>query len=472
MNSTRWQNYNLLMLLGCIVFLFLLMLSVLFYVERTCMSDIAFQAFLITNTEQVQIQVNRFGAAVIHFLPLTAVLLKWPLKTVLVFYSMSFILENILLFILLWRLLKQKGVAFILVLFNVLMVAETFYWTTSEIKQGMSLAIFYFGVMRFMVYQPTSPLKYGFSMMWILLLLTTILFLHPLMLVLLLFISGYLLLDLKNRQVVLQITALITIVAVTLVKYYLLPIPGYDSEKYETLRYIKDYFPNYLTLESFKQLSKYIIFEWYLYIMILSVTVLLLFLKRMWLKLLLVICFSAGYLLLINVTHPNGGDKFYLESFYLMLSVFVLIPFVLDVMPVMPYRNVIAIAVIILVVRLQAIYSTHEPYTKRIEWITDMLQSNAGKFILSEYHAPKKKLIQTWGIPYESILLSSLISPDSARSFIILEDAYSGFPGARDKSDLILGAFNYVYHYYELNSIYYRPATGRYRVLSENEILP
>ena len=48
----------------------LLVLSIVFWRERTLFLDVAYQTVLMLRDDQVQVQVQRFGAAVVQALPL------------------------------------------------------------------------------------------------------------------------------------------------------------------------------------------------------------------------------------------------------------------------------------------------------------------------------------------------------------------------------------------------------------------
>ncbi len=469
--SSSGTTLKILNIIGFIVLLVLLAFSFGFYLERTCFSDIAFQTFHIINSKSTFVQVHRFGSAIIHWFPLAGVILKLPLKSILMLYSISFVVENIALFLLLWKWLKQKEVALILALFNVLLVSETFYWTTSEIKQGMSFGIFFFGFIRA---YPLSAYS-GIKKIWLLIatavLAVTVLFLHPLMIILLVFILGYVWLENNIASKTILLFSFTCIATGLAVKYIVLPIPGYDSGKYGTVQYFVSHFPHYLSLPSFVRFWKYLVKDWYLFALIfLSVSAYMVYSKQ-WLKLLWVGGFSFAYLFLINVTHPDGADKFYIESFYLMLGIFVLFPLVLEMLPRVKPSYAIVIIVSVFALRLNTIYHIHKPYSERISWVRAMMKKHDGKFIVSEYHVPVKKLRLTWGVPYESLLLSSIASPDSARSFIVLEDVYGYYSQFNEAENYLFGAFNGIHAYDDLNRNYFNPVKGKYRILPEGEVV-
>ncbi|MEL6926968.1 MAG: hypothetical protein AAFO94_23215, partial [Bacteroidota bacterium] len=75
--------------LGYAVLLALLLLSIVFYLERSLFTDVAFQTFHLIRTETPKAQVYRFGAILMHLLPWLAIQLSLPLKWVLLFFSIS-----------------------------------------------------------------------------------------------------------------------------------------------------------------------------------------------------------------------------------------------------------------------------------------------------------------------------------------------------------------------------------------------
>jgi hypothetical protein len=471
MKQKYFQSISITQLISITALITLFVLSVIFYAERTCFSDIAFQAFHIINTKNVFVQAQRFGAAFIHVFPLAGVLLNLPMKWVLILYSVSFIIENILLFLILVKWLKQKEVALILALFNVLLVSETFYWTTSEIKQGMSFSIFFAGVLLALPLEKFSSLKMYLTCALYMVLLTTLVFFHPLIIIPVIFVCGYLKLKGNIQLNKTLIFCAVMIAAIMAAKYFVIPIPWYDKQKYSGGKYFIDYFPNYFSLASFSKFVNYIIKDWYLYALMLLTVICFYAFKKMWLKLIWMVAFTLGYLLVVNVTHPNGADKFYIESFYLMLSIFVLFPFVFEVAPLMNVKIALSMIAVIFFLRLNTIYHAHKPFTERIVWINEMLKRNKGKFIVSEYHVPMQKLKMTWGVPYESILLSSIASPESARTFIILEDTYGKYAAYAETENNFYGMFGGVIDYKDINQDYFRLAPEKYRVLLPEEVI-
>ena len=137
--------------------------------------------------------------------------------------------------------------------------------------------------------------------------------------------------------------------------------------------------------------------------------------------------FFSGYILLINISYPNGAEQFYLENQYLILAVFVLIPFVYEILPSIENRFVrSSIVIFICVVGLLRISNTHTFYTTRLNWNRNLLARTENlpnkKLVIAHDFAPKDTVSMTWACSYEMWLLSTLEQPYS-RSLVIEEKA-------------------------------------------------
>ncbi len=85
-------------------------------------------------------------------------------------------------------------------------------------------------------------------------------------------------------------------------------------------------FPDYFNLQSNKNLLGYFLHDYY-YLLIVLIIIIWFYLKHTeYNKLVLILTFFLGYILIINVSYPNGADQFYLENQYLILSIIVGIP--------------------------------------------------------------------------------------------------------------------------------------------------
>ena len=143
--QTTYHRYTTL--IGHITFGVLAVFALIFWRERTMMLDAAFQSFGIINKGTLAIQVQRFGAAFVQFFPLLTLKLGFSLKTVLMSYSLAFVVFHWFCFFICDKVLKYKDLALSVLLWYVLMTAHTFYWIQNEVIQGISLVFVYFGLL-------------------------------------------------------------------------------------------------------------------------------------------------------------------------------------------------------------------------------------------------------------------------------------------------------------------------------------
>jgi hypothetical protein len=467
--------------LGHSTFVVLSLMAFVFFKERTLILDAALQSFIILRDNDFAIQVHRFGAAMTQIFPLVASRLGGSLSTILLAYSLSFVLVHWAMFWLCDRVLKQKAMALGIVLFNVFMVNHTFYWAQNELIQAISLGFVFwayllnlgkFAAFRWFDY----PILFG--------LLITLAFFHPLVLFPFSFIAIYFLIHFYNLKSInnslnlksntpplplsisLILAAFLGFLIIYFLKNQLLP-NYYDPSARERFFLKNDELLNVLSniknSDSFKDLSAHLWTDFALLpLFLLGISIFYLIKKRI-LKLLLMWLSIIFYTLMVLISYREGGNWFHIESQYLPMSIFVIVPFVFELIPefngfqmpnakdfsltnkvprfeiqnltsntpsVFGSKKGLIMGILMsfmVLVRLIDIYQTHDFYTKRVDYIGALLnktkQFEGNKFIIEEKHINKTPLIQTWGLGYETLYYSALQSPDSMRSITVLVDS-------------------------------------------------
>jgi hypothetical protein len=147
---------------------------------------------------------------------------------------------------------------------------------------------------------------------------------------------------------------------------------------------------------------------------------------RQWLRLGWLWGATLAWLALILTTYHWGAELFYIESYYLMLGLFVALPLACDWMPHWRAKAVIVFFAVLLMARGGQLVHTFQEYHGRyfrmqqmVEWLRGYPEQ---RFLLLKKKAPMDKLKMEWASPYETLLLSSLSHPDSALSLYITND--------------------------------------------------
>jgi hypothetical protein len=433
------QNGKTLLWLGTATYAALAMLAYIFYLERTVFIDIAFHLFFIVKDGALAIQNNRFAAVFTQMFPLLATKAGLPLSQVMMAYSLGFVLYYAAIFFLCLRLSRPH--ALMLLLYNVLMVTGTFYWIQSEFPQGIALALLWWAMAA--RYVRTEQMPAWAMGAWFVLLLF-IVFAHPLLPVVFVFLGLF---HLAHRDFSehkkLILSGLATFAGFAVVKSRFFKT-GYDtdaSQRFKNLFRPSEYFRS----EAWEQFGDLLTRHYYLLAVLLPLVGFWYVRHRAWRKLTLTFGFFFGYLLMVNVSYPQGAEDFYIENLYLPLSLFVIVPLVLDVLPALPLRWATAAVAGILLLRVLHIGLHHAPYTARLNWERDFLKNTpADKLIFPNSAAPMDTLMMNWGTSYEFWLLSTVESGHT-RSILIDEDPQQ-FGWALDKPHSFLtkwGAFEY-----------------------------
>lgn len=387
----------------------LLVLAIIFYQERAFLLDIAFQTFLMINEGTVQVMVNRFGSAIVQLLPLLAIKSGAPIWTISLLYSMSFPLLFLLIYFLIVRVFKNDLLGWALVFLFTLIVYDAFYWATSEQQQGLAvLLLFYAYLLRFPKLNQWWHWPVNF------LGISLLAFYHPLIFIPFYFLWAFFLLHQPKQFLHWRYLMLALMMAVVLVvksKYF---SNWYDNGKMNTFQSNLDkYFPNYFDLPAHGKFLKNCLYYWYLFPVFFAVDITYYLFRKYWLKAILVSGFCFAYLMLLHIASPESDHRFYVEVNYMALSIFVMVPFLFDIAPQLRAQKLLLLFATIVLLRLLTIAWHHQPYTARIEWIRQTMEQGieqeptATRFYLPASDTPMDTLLMPWGLPYESLLIST-----------------------------------------------------------------
>jgi len=303
------MNKRFTLFSGIVLYFILIVLSVLFYKERTIMFDTAFQLFQILRNNDFAIQVNRFGSAITQAFPLYTSRLNFSLETITIVYSTGYNLFYFASFLIVLLVFKNIKMAWVNLLFTIGITTHTFYWIQCELVQGVIFTLIYLAYVDYVLQsQKINAWFYILSPLF----LITIIFFHPLLPFVLLFGLSFLFLQYR-----IQFKKLLVIAVVFVALYFAKTVfikTDYDSSAMGGLNNFKWLFPNYFTIQSNKNFIQYCLHNYYFIPIIFIVVSAYYFYSKAFLKLLLFGLFFFGYLLIVNVSHQGGGDQFYLES--------------------------------------------------------------------------------------------------------------------------------------------------------------
>lgn len=415
---------------GLFVYTVLLALSIVFYLERTVFADIAFHTVTLLKNKALFIQNQRFVAMFTQLFPLAADKAGLSLKGVLMAYSAGFIVYYGTIFVLVTAWLKQWRMGLALVLCSCLMATDTFYWIQSELPQGLALLVL---TISLLLHYRSAERFGGWQLGLLFILWFTVAYAHPMLAFPVFFGLLFFWQTDPERALVhpkLLAASGLFVFLILMLKNKVFGASGYDAEAMERVSNLRRFFPNYFNLQTNRDFLAWCVNAYYLLALAFFANLAFYVWQKRWYKLLLFSGFFLGYLLLVNVSIPDGFHRFYLENLYLPLAFFTALPLLFDVLPyfarpVLPKWAVAGLAVCI-ALRLVHIGFAHRPWTARLDWERSFIAETASlprpKILLAESLAPMDKLLMSWGSSYEFILLSSLESPHNTRLIAVDED--------------------------------------------------
>ena len=434
------------LLIYFIGFLSYLLLSIIYVKERVIMPDTAFQLFSILKTNGFAIQIQRFGAALVQIFPLIGLKLNLSLSTIVYLYSIAYPLVYVLIFGFIVFVFRDQKIAFSFFLFHFLITTHSFYWFQCELILGVSLVLFYFS---FITFSKTHELpRFQFYVFNILLLLTLV-FIHPLVLIPLsfYFFYGFLTQDLNNQK---QEFVSILILIILYVLKSLFFSNYYDSAALENVKNVFKLFPQYLYGVSARNFIHYLITNYYFLFLFFPISIRL-YIKRRLVPLGLLIFYFIGTIILINACYINGADQFYLEGQYSITTVFVSTILARE-FEFLKHKFFPFFLFLILVMFIYRIVDNSSVYRYRIDQYRSLLSTIRPKAMIKSSDAIKSTLKMTWGSSYEIWLLSTLERGRSS-SLIILDNP-NQFDWTLNRNDIFLTNWE-VFDYKDLNSKYF-----------------
>ncbi|SNR74335.1 hypothetical protein [Hymenobacter mucosus] len=414
--------------LALISMLVLLVFAWHFYMERAAYYDLSYHLFTYLKDKSLFVQNRRFVAIVTQWPTLLAIRAGWPLDSVLRLYSVVFVLYYLAVFLLCAYWLRNEQVALVIVFLFVLMASRAFYWAQSEMPQGLvALLLFYAGVSR------QAPLQRRFSTLALAALVPVFIFGHPLIILPFLFIWAYDWLLNRRFQDWAYYGMLVLALAMYKLRAMLIP-PGSYEDMYMTFfpNLIK-FFPNYLVLSSFDTFWALCRKE-FLALPLLLAALSFFYVRQRdafaWLRLALMWVSVAGYVFIINVSKPDYTEATYLDNLFFPLTLFVAIPFAMELLPAIE-RNwssrgpvfIIGLLTVVLGARLWLLWHRHISYTAYQQWLTHLLtytrQFPERKFIMYPDNVDPHNLRSGWpwwAAASETMMVSARHSPDSAQT--------------------------------------------------------
>ncbi len=438
--------------IGLAVYVVLLVLAVVYYLERIVFIDAACSVFYMAKDSNFAVQIYRFGDGFARIFPLLCIKAKLPLTLVSIAFSVGFVSVFLVCYLICGILLKRYRFALVILLVNILFLSDAFYWPTAQSPQAIALTMVLFSLLWGKKWKTLRLPLIVISV----LLIVTIVFFHPLMIVVMFYSICFFLLrnDIHlDRRILLAIGAVFVATFVFKLLFY---STGYDESAFRGLNNFITLFPSYFDTYATHRFLSNCLEKFYWIPIVFSIVLFQYISKKEYLKAGFFSGTVLGYILLVNTCYPGDYTPlFYIEAQYLPLGFFLGLPLVFDVLPNMNRNLALALMVLIMITGCLRIQSTHVSYTERLNWEREFLKKYGGrKMIVSSKKLDVSRLKLIWGTSYEFWLLSSIESGKFAS--ILISDNTAERRWAKDVTKSLIVQWDMI-PYDRLNSVYFKP---------------
>lgn len=413
--SKMGNNKKYYFITGLMCMLALIVLGIIFYKERVIFCDTAYQAVYLLIEQKPYINLIRAGSVIPQLIPLIAIWLHAGLKTILVLHSVSFLIFFFVMYLIAYRCSERKMLFFLMPLYLILITNEVFYWPQSELQQGMIWLCLYAVLLFEKKWEGLNQwLSLGIHFIFIL----WIQFFHPLLFFPILFLVIYY----YDSESKLYSRKSFFYLSACALSFGIRSVAGmfniYEKGKLNIGASIKNNLPHFFSLNSVHTFLYKIPSSYCIYMLVLCMGILWLVLNKKYIKAITAAGFSLGYWVLIMISSASD-NRFYTENMLLPLGFIAVLPIVADILPAHNNRSVLLIVVTAIILRLGGIYLAHRDYTARFAiyepYFEYLHEHKLNGVMVDKKAVDQKQAIMTWGSGYESILISSLQSPDSCR---------------------------------------------------------
>lgn len=418
-------------IISILTLLALLAGSLVWYKQRMLFVDPCWLTYKNINQQTIHIAEHRYGAFITQMVPLIGSKTGLSLRAILMAYSASFYVFYLAV-ALIAGYLRQYWLAILLACYFTFIVSDVYFWPNNEVHQGVVWMILFLALFLHYLEKDRYPVFIG--LLFPVLMLLAI-FSHFIVIIPFTFLWLYIILErrrtLTRRQVIVTGICSLCIVLLFIVKYKLGNSGWYDAGKLEPIKKMGlDTIVASFTTDHAKRMFPLFFQSYWILVLVLIAGLIALAVTKKYRQLLLLTGYVVGYFSLICLTYPGPWGKellFYMESEWMALAVIAATPFVMEVLPRLKPAVVAGIVAGIFLVRLCYIGQAYTFFNDRyacLEKITERLHEqkiSKAVMMLDEKRA-NELFIMDWGLPIESIMLSSLKNYDPQVTFKLLKD--------------------------------------------------
>ncbi len=452
-------------------FIFLLIFSLFYAKERIINSDAGFYLFKLINFGHFNIEHGRYSAFLSQIIILAAIKAGLSLNALVYIYSASFVLLFWMIYLLIKNIFKNQAAALALIMLISIGIAHSLYRPEPESTQGLVYALLLFAVLfhPFERLQPVGRNIVKVTLSFFIILLCF--FAHPITIFPILFIIAFYTIERTAWKTYLPWLLGVFTILLWGAKVILTKDASYEGDKLSGLDILNRNIPHFFSLYSTQYILRRI-YKLYLLSSIIYIFLNIFYLRRReYLKCILLNVFVLGFVFVHNLIYYNGGSDIEMDKNLMTANFFLFLPFAFDIF----YRRELntrqrgMIMTVFLIFSMVMILHPSKIYTNRTKYYKSMnerLQTLDGsKFYTEADHISKDSVLFLWGVPFESLLISSLDGPDHSKTIYPFSENYPLPTDITDPELYICVFFWPRWNVHELNRKYFRLPAEPYRYI-------
>ncbi|MCX6258320.1 MAG: hypothetical protein NTW49_10565 [Bacteroidia bacterium] len=460
---------------GHVIFLIMLIFSAFFYLERMVYADTAYYIFRMLNTAGLSVEHGRDTMVLLQLLPVLAIKLHFSLKTVVMLYSVSIILIYYLLFNIAVYVLKSDGAGLIIALILIIGVWENFYNPVTETHLGLVFSTLLYAWLNF--YDNLKNIKYPAVLFFLpsFLIICLSVYSHPVTLFAVFFIVMYHMCNKKYFRQFRYYALLLLIVILYFLKNILYAA---DSNEKSHLMEISALYHNLHGFFQYYSTQWVVSRLWSIYLMpqiILVILLIWLIIKKKIAEAALIIISVMLFLLITCFVFRQGDANIMMEKDFMTVNYFILLPFIHELIYNAKFNAWLktSFLIIIATVSFIHIYNIGKVYHERISYIKNLVEStkrfDERKFLIPKSKVKMEDVMVPWAFSIETLIISSLDSPDDARTIYIVNNNELDEIDLNQENLFLKVIFDLKSNSDELSKRYFSLPHGIYRLLEDDD---
>ncbi len=384
--------------LSHLIFIVLIIMACFFAVERVCYQDSSYMLFRMINSGAFIAEGGRWVNILPQLIPWIFIKIGLPLNAIIICFSAMHIVVLYLIFILIGVKLNQKIIAISFLFLLIVSVNETFFDVVTETKYSLAFAALFSA---FILSEKSNKLIAE------ILILIGGFFTHPVFCIYFIFILLYLTIFRPEKKYVkyLFIGSIIFVA-----KYIFIGTTNYEDSLVRygfsdichnfTNSFIHLYFKGLFSTQFVYFIGLFLIISFHLLFNKKYLQFFIYFMTLIFIYFLIAIIYSKGD------SHMMIQKTLFLFHFILVLPLF----FTWQQFSLLSQRIVLLICLASFVVAIVGIFNVSVKYTERVKVLDAFmlkLPLQSDKYIIKEDQINHEKLLATWALPHETILLSN-----------------------------------------------------------------